>query len=142
MALPQYLCKLPHIEVCSTYSNMNLFGGWSIFGVGGGEMGVVFSDFGLFLQFKEITALRRSAPGVSFSYQTLLISQRYFYSFPANGGKKLPVSFSSGTTAGEGTSPGVLLHSPSFSPHPQHAHLLRSYFFSLWLKLCLLLKVK
>ena len=32
-------------------------------------MGVVFSDFGLFLQFKEVTALRRSAPGASFSCQ-------------------------------------------------------------------------
>ena len=94
-------------------------------------MGVVFSDFGLFLQFKEVTALRRSAPGVSFPCQTLLISQRCFYSFPANGGKETPVSSSSGTTAGEGTSPGVLLHSSSFSPHPQHTHLLRSYFFSL-----------
>ena len=105
-------------------------------------MGVVFSDFGLFLQFKEVTALRRSAPGVYFPCQTLLISQRCFYSFPANGGKETPVSSSSGTTAGEGTSPGVLLHSSSFSPHPQHTHLLRSCFFSLLLKLCLLLKVK
>ena len=119
---------------------------WTSLEEGGylGAGGDVFSGFGLFLQFKEVTAPRRSAPGVSFPCQTLLTSHRCFYPFPANGEKGTPVSFSNGIINPQ---QGKELHLGFFSPHSRslltlNTHVFRSYFSSLWLTPCLLLKVQ
>lgn len=126
---------MPRIEVCSTYSQMNLFGGEGIWGI-------FFSGFGLVLQIKEVTAPRRSAPGVSFSCQTLLISNRCL-AFPANSEKGTLTCFSSGLIS---LQQGKELHLGCFYPRPLPAlntHPSSDLLFpSLWQTPCLLLKIQ